>query len=321
MSSTFQHLDYYPFGMLIQERSYTATAKGYRFGFNGQEQDDELSGSGNSYTATFWQYDSRIGRRFNVDPLYNTFPGISTYACLNNNPNIYIDKDGNVFQLATVGAGALLGGIVGGVIGAITAEGDLNAKLKGAGRGFLIGTVSGAIAGTGVGFAQGMSGFAALATTTAGFGASGYAGSIIGQGLDLLEGKRDDINQTEAGLDALIAIPIGFAFQSAGKYVSDKATKGLIGSWNNNRLEKLASKENFNSVKLMLKKQNPSLNKRDLTNYTKKTITAYKEGYVKEGETLAFFSDKLGAFVLGATESISSNEIDENIGEEDDDKE
>ena len=43
--------------------------KGYRFGFNGQELDNELSGKGNSYTAEYWQYDSRLGRRFNVDPV------------------------------------------------------------------------------------------------------------------------------------------------------------------------------------------------------------------------------------------------------------
>ena len=42
----------------------------YRFGFNGQEKDDEIFGStGTSYTAEFWQYDARIGRRWNVDPV------------------------------------------------------------------------------------------------------------------------------------------------------------------------------------------------------------------------------------------------------------
>ena len=33
------------------------------YGFNGQEKDDEVAGEGNSYTAMYWQYDSRIGRR------------------------------------------------------------------------------------------------------------------------------------------------------------------------------------------------------------------------------------------------------------------
>jgi len=36
---------------------------GYRYGFNGQEKSDEIKGEGNSYTALFWEYDPRIGRR------------------------------------------------------------------------------------------------------------------------------------------------------------------------------------------------------------------------------------------------------------------
>src|SRR5690606_18721571 len=43
--------------------------KGYKYGFNGQEKDNEVYGDGNSYTAEFWQYDPRLGRRWNVDPL------------------------------------------------------------------------------------------------------------------------------------------------------------------------------------------------------------------------------------------------------------
>jgi RHS repeat-associated protein len=82
-----------PFGMLMEERSYTATTKGYRYGFNGMEQDDEVSGEGNSYTAEFWQYDSRLGRRFNVDPRPNF--SVSMYACFANNPVLFIDPYGD----------------------------------------------------------------------------------------------------------------------------------------------------------------------------------------------------------------------------------
>jgi len=34
---------------------------GYRYAFNGMEKDDEVKGSGNSYTTEFRQYDSRLG--------------------------------------------------------------------------------------------------------------------------------------------------------------------------------------------------------------------------------------------------------------------
>ena len=65
----------------------------YRFHFNGQEADNEVAGSGNSYTAEFWQYDSRLGRRWNVDP--KPVPAISGYACFGNNPIWYKDELGD----------------------------------------------------------------------------------------------------------------------------------------------------------------------------------------------------------------------------------
>lgn len=39
----------------------------YRYGFNAQERDDEINGAGNSYTAMFWQFDSRLARIWNFD--------------------------------------------------------------------------------------------------------------------------------------------------------------------------------------------------------------------------------------------------------------
>jgi RHS repeat-associated protein len=65
----------------------------YRYGFNGQEKDDEVAGNGNSYTATFWQYDTRLGRRWNVDPVYKS--GISNYSVLSLNPIIMVDPGGD----------------------------------------------------------------------------------------------------------------------------------------------------------------------------------------------------------------------------------
>jgi len=75
----------------MSERTYTSAA-GYRFGFGGQEKDDEISGNGNSYTAEFWQYDSRLGRRWNVDPVVK--PWESSYATFANNPIYYNDPNG-----------------------------------------------------------------------------------------------------------------------------------------------------------------------------------------------------------------------------------
>ena len=83
---------YYPFGM--EMKTYKADSSGYRYGFGGQERDNEIAGNGNSYTAEYWQYDARIGKRFNIDPMTARYPWQSPYACFNDNPIIYADPQG-----------------------------------------------------------------------------------------------------------------------------------------------------------------------------------------------------------------------------------
>lgn len=87
--------DYYPFGMLMPGRQYINTSfanSDYRYGFQGQEADNEVQGKGNSMSAKFWQYDSRIGRRWNRDPILPA--ANSPYMVLENNPISNIDPDG-----------------------------------------------------------------------------------------------------------------------------------------------------------------------------------------------------------------------------------
>jgi hypothetical protein len=74
--------------------SVCITQGDYRFGFNGQEKDNEVYGEGNSYNAEYWQYDSRLGRRWNVDPMAKKYPHQSPYAAFNNSPLYYIDPKG-----------------------------------------------------------------------------------------------------------------------------------------------------------------------------------------------------------------------------------
>src|SRR5690625_1299652 len=56
----------------------------YRFGFNGQEKVNEIAGMGNHNTAEFWEYDTRLGRRWNLDPVDQI--SVSNYAVNGNNP-------------------------------------------------------------------------------------------------------------------------------------------------------------------------------------------------------------------------------------------
>ncbi len=96
---------------LIKERAFTSNS--YRFGFNGMEKVDEVSGEGNSYTAEYWQYDSRMGRRWNVDPIFKFYK--SSYDAFSNNPinridpngdDDFFDKDGN--YLGSIGKGSAI---------------------------------------------------------------------------------------------------------------------------------------------------------------------------------------------------------------------
>jgi hypothetical protein len=65
----------------------------YKYGFNTQEKDDEIAGEGNINTALFWEYDTRLGRRWNIDPIIKFY--FSPYACISDNPIIFIDVFGD----------------------------------------------------------------------------------------------------------------------------------------------------------------------------------------------------------------------------------
>jgi RHS repeat-associated protein len=80
--------DYYPFGMMMPGRKFAQAGKDYRYSINGQEK--ELNE--NITTALYWEYDSRLGRRWNVDPV--TKESESPYATFGNNPIWNIDPNG-----------------------------------------------------------------------------------------------------------------------------------------------------------------------------------------------------------------------------------
>ena len=83
--------DYYPFGMQMPGRKFSSL--GYRYGFNGQEESDDVT-IGNT-TAEYWEYDSRIGRRWNLDPV--PMADASDYSTFGNNPISNVDPDGAYF--------------------------------------------------------------------------------------------------------------------------------------------------------------------------------------------------------------------------------
>jgi len=81
------------FGSIMEGRSYERdTSLRYRFGFNMQEKDDEVYGAGNTNTAEYWEYDCRLGRRWNIDPINSHIQ--SNFSCFNNNPIGIVDIKG-----------------------------------------------------------------------------------------------------------------------------------------------------------------------------------------------------------------------------------
>jgi len=85
--------DYYPFGMRMEGR-YNTPSENYRFGFNGQEVDNEVKGDGNSLTFKYRAYDPRLGKFLSVDPLAPSYPWNSPYAFAENDVIRAIDLEG-----------------------------------------------------------------------------------------------------------------------------------------------------------------------------------------------------------------------------------
>ncbi|WPV68097.1 RHS repeat-associated core domain-containing protein [Chitinophaga sp. LS1] len=82
--------DYYPFGMIQPDRSYSSG--GYRYGFNGKEND--VKGDGNQKDYGMRMYDPRVGRFLSEDPLTPQFPELTPYRFGGNSPIAFIDLDG-----------------------------------------------------------------------------------------------------------------------------------------------------------------------------------------------------------------------------------
>ena len=87
--------DYSPFGVELNGRTSVGS---YRYGYNGMELDNEVSGQGNSYTTEFRQYDPRLGRWKSMDPLMAQFPWQSPYCSMDNNPISLVDPTGQAAE-------------------------------------------------------------------------------------------------------------------------------------------------------------------------------------------------------------------------------
>jgi hypothetical protein len=79
---------------LLRSKGNVRAKLSYPSGFNGQEKDDEIKGSGNHLSFGDYGYDPRIGRRWNIEPMIGKYPSYSSYFVFGNNPIINFDPDG-----------------------------------------------------------------------------------------------------------------------------------------------------------------------------------------------------------------------------------
>ena len=86
--------DYYPFGMVMPGRTFSSNQ--YRYGYQGSEKDNEITGADGSHITThFRQLDTRIARWWGVDPKASSMPWQSPYVSMDNNPILYNDPLGD----------------------------------------------------------------------------------------------------------------------------------------------------------------------------------------------------------------------------------
>jgi RHS repeat-associated protein len=78
--------------MLVPNRH--GSSNSYRYGFQGQEKDDEIKGEGNSLNYTFRMHDPRVGRFFATDPLEKEYPWYTPYSFSGNKVIAFVELEG-----------------------------------------------------------------------------------------------------------------------------------------------------------------------------------------------------------------------------------
>lgn len=78
--------------MLLPNRN--ASTDAYRYGFQGQEKDDEIKGEGNSLNYKYRMHDPRVGRFFATDPLEPKFAYNSPYSFSENRVLDMVELEG-----------------------------------------------------------------------------------------------------------------------------------------------------------------------------------------------------------------------------------
>ncbi|QTY27320.1 RHS repeat domain-containing protein [Flavobacterium sp. CS20] len=103
MPDVLSYNEYYPYGMLLPGRH--GAVDSYRYGFQGQEKDDEIKGEGNSLNYKYRMHDPRLGRFFAIDPLAKQYPFYSPYQFSGNKVIQFKELEGAEELIASVDKG------------------------------------------------------------------------------------------------------------------------------------------------------------------------------------------------------------------------
>ncbi len=101
LPDVLEYQDYYPFGMVMNDRKGGYNAQDYRYGYNGKENDNEVKGESNQQDYGFRVYDPRVGRFLSVDPLTKDYPMLTPYQYASNRPIDGVDLDGLEYTRAS----------------------------------------------------------------------------------------------------------------------------------------------------------------------------------------------------------------------------
>lgn len=94
--------------MLVPTRH--GSSDSYRYGFQGQEKDDEIKGEGNSLNYTYRMHDPRIGRFFAIDPLTKKYPWYTPYSFSGNKVIQFVELEG--LAESNTAAGSVIMGLL-----------------------------------------------------------------------------------------------------------------------------------------------------------------------------------------------------------------
>jgi RHS repeat-associated protein len=128
--------------MLIPNRYGNSPA--YRYGFQGQEKDDEIKGEGNSYSYEYRFHDPRIGRFFAIDPLTAKYPWYSPYQFAGNKVIQFVELEGCEEGISGSYSEKINGKIISGqIIDEVVITKQLKATSEQKAKAFLTGVATG----------------------------------------------------------------------------------------------------------------------------------------------------------------------------------